>query len=138
MIIAAPTYFSRSDFVLATSEILGRAGAEHVFLHNTEDSNRDPNLDILISRSRRVTTDKLRLYGSHGRLLQHLDRDIPWFPYRVFENLGRCRPSRQIDVACDLHGVSRCWPELRLASDDFEKRLSNLVESELLSGGIAE
>jgi hypothetical protein len=59
VITASPKYVSRSDFVLATSEILRRAGVEHVFLHNTDDSNRDSDLDILIARSGLSATDAL-------------------------------------------------------------------------------
>lgn len=117
MITALPTYVSRSDFVLATSESLGRAGVEHVFLHNTDDSNRDSDLDILIARSGLSATDALLRSGALGRLLQRVDYEIPWCRCYVVETGDPARPFRQLDVACDPYGISRCGPALRIALD---------------------
>ena len=117
MITESPTYVSRSDFVLATSESLGRAGVEHVFLHNTDDSSRDSDLDILIARSGLSATDALLRFGALGRLLQRLDYDIPWCRYYVVETRDPGHPFRQLDVACDPYGISRYGPALRLALD---------------------
>lgn len=82
MITATPTYASRSDSVLATSELIGRASVEYVFLHNTDESNRDSDLDILIARSGLSATETLLRSGALGRLLR-IDYAIPWCRYYV-------------------------------------------------------
>ena len=84
------------------------ARIEHVFLHNVGESRlSDSDVDVGVVPAHLSAVEAVARSGRLGRLVQRLDYDVPWCRYYVFATGERCRPYRQLDVACDPFGIGR-------------------------------
>lgn len=105
--LAPAATIPRRRFLQRVARAFDEAKVDYVFLHGFGSGAHDSDVDVAVGRESVGVVDLLTRIGRFGRLLQRIDYDIPWSRYYIFETDEPGRRYRQLDVACDPHGIGR-------------------------------
>lgn len=98
---------TRSGFVRAATSRFDAAGIAYAFLHATEESDKDSDVDLVVDHRHLAAVEAIVRSGELGMLVQRMDYDVPWCRYYILATGDRGRRFRQLDVASDPYGISR-------------------------------